>query len=52
MCTHYEGLESHRPNNLYIDSVAIHSFSNFSLSVSFFSASLKRKPSFVCSKRK
>lgn len=52
MCTTYEGLESHRPDNLYIDSLSICSFSNFSMPISFSSASLKRKPSFVCSKRK
>lgn len=45
MCTSYEGLESHRLDDLYINNSS-------SLSLSSLSASLKRKPFFVCSKRK
>lgn len=52
MCTGYEGLESHRLDDLYINNSAIHSFSDSSLSLSCHFASLKRKPFFVCSKRK
>ena len=52
MCTSNEGLESHRLNGLCIDNSSIRSFSDSSLSLSSFFASLKRKPSLVCSKRK
>jgi hypothetical protein len=50
MCTSYEGLESCRLDGL--DSSLMHSFSDSSVSLSSPSALLKRKPSFVCSKRK
>lgn len=52
MCTSYERLESHRLDDLYIDNSSIPSFLDSSLSLSFPSALLKRKPFFVCSKRK
>lgn len=52
MCTSYEGLESHRLDGLCIDHSSMRSLSDCSLSSSFLSASLKRKPPFVCSKRK
>ena len=52
MCTRYEGFESHRLDDLYIDNSSIPSFLDSSSSLSFLSALLKRKPFFVCSKRK
>lgn len=48
----YERLESHRLDNLYAYNSSMPSFSDSFLSFSFSFASLKRKLSFVCSKRK
>ena len=52
MCTSYERLDSQRLDGLYTNNPSTCSFLNASASLSFLSASLKRKPSFVCSKRK
>jgi hypothetical protein len=51
MCTRYEGWESQRLDDLCINNLSMQVFSDSGLSLSFLSA-LKRKSSFVVSKRK
>lgn len=53
MCTNNERLPSLRLSNLSadVDQASMQIFSDSTISLSTF-ASLKRKPSFVCSKRK